>query len=105
MTPEHWQQIKALLASTLEVDPARREAYMDAACVGDRALRDDVHRLLRAQTVAGTHFLEGAPPVAEAIAFLERRADRWIGRRVGHYRIVDAIGAGGMDRVSRGQGR
>jgi eukaryotic-like serine/threonine-protein kinase len=101
MTPERWQQIKALLASTLEVDPARREAYVDAACVGDRALRDDVHRLLQAQAVAGTHFLEGAPPVAEAIAFLERGADRWIGRRVGDYRIVEGIGAGGMGTVFR----
>jgi serine/threonine-protein kinase len=46
MTPERWRRVGELFDAAVRVDPARREAWLRAACGGDDDLRAEVSRLL-----------------------------------------------------------
>src|SRR5581483_107414 len=48
MTPERYQQIGELCETALELEPGERAAFLDRACAGDEALRQEVESLLAA---------------------------------------------------------
>jgi non-specific serine/threonine protein kinase/serine/threonine-protein kinase len=102
VTPERWQQVKAVLAVALDIDAARRAAYLDQACLHDTALRQDVERLLCAEARAGADFLADPEPAVEQAGDIGHEPDPWVGRRAGAYQLVERIGAGGMGAVYRG---
>ena len=52
MTGERWKQVDEIFNRALEVDPARREAWLVEACGGDEALLAKVRRLLDADRSA-----------------------------------------------------
>ena len=64
MNPEHWQEIKRLYNSALELETDQREAFLEEACAGDASLRKEIERLLAQQAEAedllGTPALEVA---------------------------------------------
>ena len=99
MTPERWQQIKDVLAPALEMPPAERRVYLDQSCGGDASLRQDVDLLLLDEEKISPRFLNDTALAAAAATILPLEASPWIGRRVGAYKIVDQIGAGGMGEV------
>jgi hypothetical protein len=47
MTPERWQQVKAVLATALDMHDAERSDYLDKNCAGDESLRMTVEQLLQ----------------------------------------------------------
>ncbi|HEV7238718.1 MAG TPA: serine/threonine-protein kinase [Thermoanaerobaculia bacterium] len=89
MEQARWDQIEELLQAALDVDPARRAAFLREACNGDEQLALEVEALLAAD--AGGDLLEST-----AIAGLTLT-----GRTISHYRIEARIGAGGMGEVYR----
>ena len=96
MAPQRWQQLKALLAAALEVEPGARSAFLDQACAQDPSMRPELDRLLAAEARAGPDFLNSG-------GIFCRDNNDWIGRRVGAYQIVERIGVGGMGEVYRAQ--
>jgi len=96
MTPERWQQVDKLLEQALEQEPARRSAFLDEACQGDAALRQEVESLLSAHGKAG-HFIEVAP--LGAAGRTSAAAAQPLGRQLGHYQILSLLGEGGMGIV------
>ena len=48
MKPERWQRVDNLLELALEQEPGRRSVFLDEACQGDTALRQEVESLLSA---------------------------------------------------------
>ncbi len=46
MTPERWQQINELYHDALELDANRQATFLNQACAGDAALRDEVESLI-----------------------------------------------------------
>lgn len=47
MTPEGWQQVKAILSDAIECDDAlQRAALVESSCAGDPLLRREVEALL-----------------------------------------------------------
>jgi hypothetical protein len=47
MTPQRWQQVKAVLADAIECDDAlRRTAVVETSCAGDLLLQQEVEALL-----------------------------------------------------------
>lgn len=91
LTPERWQQIRAIASMALDAAPEDREAILDAKCEGDRGLRAAVLQVLR--DFSGTDDLFGCPPPLRAGAGW--RPDD----RIGAYRIVRELGHGGMGCV------
>src|SRR5262249_55855612 len=98
MTPEQWQQVKDLFHAALERAPSQRAPFLVDACAGETELHREVASLLAAHEDAGS-FIE-APVVAPAAAWLtDEPDDPSIGRHLGPYQILQAIGHGGMGTV------
>ena len=57
MTPERWQQIEKIYHSALELAESERPAFLEKACAGDEALRQEVESLLRSEQ-SGDRFIE-----------------------------------------------
>src|SRR5262245_31032941 len=98
MNPDRWRQIGRLYHTALELEPATRAAFLDETCGDDYELRREVESLLHAHEQADG-FIAGkvAGVVAEMAA--ERQTTPFVGRRLGHYRALSLIGAGGMGQV------
>jgi serine/threonine protein kinase len=98
-TSQNLHDLKArdVFAAAAERPPDERAAYLDAACGGDRALKDHVADLLKAHERAG-EFLAGAtvhdlPPDARVYARAEP------GARIGPYTLLKYLGEGGFGAV------
>jgi tetratricopeptide (TPR) repeat protein len=92
------RQTVTIFAEALECgSAAERAAYLDRACAGDAALREQVNALLRAHEAAG-NFLRGHSAPTGAAAPAAPPADL-TGTRLGPYRLMEQIGEGGMGLV------
>jgi eukaryotic-like serine/threonine-protein kinase len=96
MTPERWQQIKALLEEALERDPLEREAFLDQACAGDPGLRTEVEALIDSHARSGD-FIES--PAYELLADSLTQTDIVPGKFIGPYEIIRRLGSGGMGDI------
>ena len=97
MTPERWQQVKAVLQGALDRAESQRAAFLDEACAGDPSLRAEVESLLAVQEPAAD-FIE-TPALAEAAVLKEDLDASMVGHRIGPYQILQEIGQGGMGAV------
>jgi WD40 repeat protein len=108
-----------------QADPTQRSAYLDKACAGDAALRQRVEALLKTHSEAGGFLDKLAPErVAEELGRQQvgeetqgaspgnDKADEDLGfltpsdkpdsiGRLGHYKVQEVIGRGGMGVVLR----
>jgi serine/threonine protein kinase/Tol biopolymer transport system component len=102
MTPERWEQVRAMLAGALERAPADRAAYLDQIS-NEPALRREVESLLAHESEA-ERFLE-APALEVAAKMLGNYGpdQSLIGAKIGSYQILSLLGAGGMGEVYKAQ--
>ena len=99
---ERWQRVKGLLAQALELDASEQAAFLDRVSEGNDCLREELRSLLAAAR-SGDGDLDTLPP-GLALAAVEARASRaWIGRRLGPWRVLSLIAAGGMGEVWRAE--
>jgi serine/threonine-protein kinase len=96
MTPERWQQIKALLESALERDPLERNTFLNEACAGDTALRSEVEALIDSHARA-EDFIES--PAFEVMAESLTKSNLAPGCTIGSYQIISHLGSGGMGDI------
>src|SRR5437868_6860498 len=97
MKPERWQQIKPILQSALKHEPGDRSAFLSAACAGDESLRKQVESFIISHEQAGGFIEE---PAFELMAeSLTNRQAELVGQTLGHYRVLEQLGAGGMGEV------
>jgi serine/threonine protein kinase len=98
MTPARYQQIGDIYLAALEVEPARRCAYLDEACAGDDVLRKEVESLLASNQEAGDFISESALELlADELA--EEQQIPLAGKTIGYYFVHSLLGAGGMAEV------
>jgi serine/threonine protein kinase/Flp pilus assembly protein TadD len=90
-------KIDTILAQAVDIasEPERR-AYVDKACAGNDLLRGRVERLIANHFRAGS-FLE--QPVAGVETIAAPTLTEGPGTRIGHYKLMEQIGEGGMGLV------
>lgn len=96
MTEPTFERVEELFQAAVTLPPARRGAYLDAACDGDPALRAAVEELLRfdAAPTQSDGFL--ASPVGSVA---ERLREEPRLPRVAGYELLGVLGRGGMGVV------
>ncbi len=92
-TPERWQEIDRIFAAALELEPEERESFLDRTCAGDEELRKQVESLIAHDRPES---FVGAPEEATRVLANVRLG---LDEAIGPYRIVRALGAGGMGHV------
>ncbi|HEY2292758.1 MAG TPA: serine/threonine-protein kinase [Thermoanaerobaculia bacterium] len=91
---DRWREIDLVFAEALDRPSAERKAFLDEACAGDAELRTAVERLLLADEQSDT-FLE--QPASELLGLVPKEVEA--GERLGPYRLLRRLGAGGMGTV------
>jgi Tol biopolymer transport system component len=95
--PARWQRLESIVVAALARAAEERPAFLADACGGDDDLRREAASLLeRASRADG--FLAN-PLDALAAGEQSRGPALVIGQTIAHYRIVKAIGAGGMGEI------
>src|SRR6266542_3907518 len=98
MTPARLQTIEEIFHAALEQEPDQTSAFLDTACEGDETLRRVVEALLASDQRAG-RFIEGSSVGLATKIIQNRQAHSFVGRTIGHYKISERIGTGGMGEV------
>jgi len=98
MIQDSWQRVDDLLQSAIDCEPAQRASFLDVACAGEHAIRQQVEALLAADREA-SDFLERPAIEAGTSLATESSTASHAGRLIGAYRILRELGCGGMGTV------
>ncbi|MGE3174964.1 MAG: tetratricopeptide repeat protein [Planctomycetota bacterium] len=97
MDAERWGRVGALFERALQQPTAERAAWLATECGDDAALRREVERMLRGDAGRG-----GPVDDLDAGALLAA-ADPMLGQRLGAFRLVERLAAGGMGVIYRAE--
>src|SRR5882672_12426760 len=98
MTPERWQQVKAIFETAIQYRAAERSAFLSGACSGDENLRREVESLIASDEKSG-EFIDAPAYQAAAELLVDEKFELQPGQIVGAYEIVSFISRGGMGEV------
>jgi serine/threonine protein kinase len=98
MTPEQWQRVESVLQQALDRAPGDRPSFLDEACAGATHLLEEANTLIKAYEQAGD-FIEQPAITQDAHLLVGEDAIGNVGSKIGPYKIVERLGAGGMGEV------
>src|SRR5262249_55868090 len=92
------ERVQAIFLAAVEQDTAAgRAAMLERACGGDAELRQQVESLLQAHEAPGSFLDRPAVPPAQTVDAVA--AAEGPGMRIGPYKLLQALGEGGMGTV------
>lgn len=97
MSDLSWVRIDQLFEAAVTLPADRRGSFLDEACASDPLLRREIDSLLRSHEGAESAIGRLVGEAASSVSMTA--APGMVGRRVGAYRLVAAIGHGGMGDV------
>src|SRR5438128_8291463 len=98
MTPARFQTIEEIFLAAVDQEPDQVSAFLDTACGRDAVLRREVEALLASDQRAGRFIEKSAVGLATKV-IQNQEADSLVGETIGHYKISESIGTGGMGEV------
>jgi serine/threonine protein kinase/Flp pilus assembly protein TadD len=98
MIDKKWQKVRKIFDSALRHKPDERRRFVNEVCGDDKTLLAEVESLLSSHDGAES-FME-TPAVAKVAAVINAETKHLQrGQNLGHYEIIEQIGAGGMGEV------
>lgn len=97
VSPERWRRVRELFGAAAALEPGERQAWLDAQGVDDPTLVAQVRRLLARDADAELDIARIVGEAAADAGGAAEEAPRY--ERIGPYRIVRALGDGGMGSV------
>jgi len=88
-----------IFADALELPVSERQAFLDRACRGEPALREEVEGLLRDVEAADTFFESLTKGACGSPRASERASAERPGEMIGSYQLISSIGKGGFGVV------
>src|SRR5438034_7014593 len=98
MTPARFQTIEEIFRAALDQEPDQISAFLDKGCKGDDVLRRKVEALLASRQRAES-FIENSAVGLATKLIQNGQARSLVGEKIGHYKISESIGIGGMGEV------
>ncbi len=92
------EQLKEIFHAARELPSSERGVFLSSACGNDEQLRKEIDALLESDRAADD-FIASPPSGLVADAFGSAPDSSPAGRMIGHYRLRECIGSGGMGAV------
>ncbi len=97
MNSDRYEKVAQIFHLVTDRPSQERAALLDETCAGDEELRREVEELLASDSAA--EHVENIAPRLAAGLLAEGQDEERVGRVLGRYRILSALGSGGMGQV------